>query len=528
MLEGGSRGFSESTEDGGLNDDSGTGTTSVTAIPSTRLDDLFSDNVDEDSDTVNERGDWSTFKSLRTSYDKNSLHTRQNNRKPLRWRCINMEDEEEAILGRSSQPTIEVSSCWSDDDCNLDFDTSDDNNDNDDDVSSDNELSYISRQPKCCVGVIQDGHSGNKEAMERREGEASLDESSNQLRPDSRHQEMEGAGGGNSNHSERRPSGDRAPLKSPDTGGFRGLNHIPDNAYMESLFLRNMSPVGGAGVGPYHRFPGMNISSNNDNTTSKAIPDTIVGNPFSVSPTASSLSSSITPTSSMKTGPRFSFPGPGGVMNRTPFPVRPSLGGEGIGMGASDLGSRFPGPPERFSYMDEKLESKQKAAEALLRPNQNPSASTWSFPNLMGSGMAPLPKHQNEKIDKQAALSENTSDKRPPSQSSVTSNHSPRDSLRSSANATPVSSSASSTGVGGQKSSQKMISLHPGSPQYQQIFIYQHQLLIMQFQQYQFQLQVQFQQLSQQQMSPQQLMLLQQQFHQQMMLLQQQFNQQQV
>lgn len=73
-----------------------------------------------------------------------------------------------------------------------------------------------------------------------------------------------------------------------------------------------------------------------------------------------------------------------------------------------------------------------------------------------------------------------------------------------------------------------VISLHPGSPRYLQIFIYQHQLLIMQFQQYQFQLQYQFQQLSQQQMSPQQQFLLQNQFHQQMMLLQQQFMQQQV
>lgn len=72
-----------------------------------------------------------------------------------------------------------------------------------------------------------------------------------------------------------------------------------------------------------------------------------------------------------------------------------------------------------------------------------------------------------------------------------------------------------------------MLSLHPGSPRYLQIFMYQHQLLIMQFQQYQFQLQFQYQQLSQQQMSPQQQFLLQNQFHQQMMLLQQQFMQQQ-
>ena len=75
---------------------------------------------------------------------------------------------------------------------------------------------------------------------------------------------------------------------------------------------------------------------------------------------------------------------------------------------------------------------------------------------------------------------------------------------------------------------QKLPVIPPTSPQYQQLFMHQHQLLIMQFQQYQFQLQAQYQQLSQHQMSPQQQFLLQQQYHQQMMLLQRQFVQQQV
>lgn len=79
-----------------------------------------------------------------------------------------------------------------------------------------------------------------------------------------------------------------------------------------------------------------------------------------------------------------------------------------------------------------------------------------------------------------------------------------------------------------QSQQQPKLIVHPGSPRYHQIFIYQHQLLIMQFQQYQFQLQMQYQQLSQQQMSPQQQFLLHQQFQQQMVLLQQQFMQQQV
>jgi len=78
-----------------------------------------------------------------------------------------------------------------------------------------------------------------------------------------------------------------------------------------------------------------------------------------------------------------------------------------------------------------------------------------------------------------------------------------------------------------QKQKPKVIGIPPTSPQYQQLFMHQHQLLIMQFQQYQYQLQAQYQQLSQQQMSPQQQYLLQQQYHQQLMLLQRQFVQQQ-
>lgn len=81
---------------------------------------------------------------------------------------------------------------------------------------------------------------------------------------------------------------------------------------------------------------------------------------------------------------------------------------------------------------------------------------------------------------------------------------------------------------GSQKQKQKVVGIPPTSPQYQQLFMHQHQLLIMQFQQYQYQLQAQYQQLSQQQMSPQQQFLLQQQYHQQMVLLQRQFVQQQV
>ena len=91
-----------------------------------------------------------------------------------------------------------------------------------------------------------------------------------------------------------------------------------------------------------------------------------------------------------------------------------------------------------------------------------------------------------------------------------------------------IPGATSGTGATGSAPAGKVVSIHPGSPQYHQIFIYQHQLLIMQFQQYQFQLQAQFQQLRIQQMSPQQMAILSQQFHQQMMLLQQQFNQQQV
>ena len=90
----------------------------------------------------------------------------------------------------------------------------------------------------------------------------------------------------------------------------------------------------------------------------------------------------------------------------------------------------------------------------------------------------------------------------------------------------PQSSSPFKINNSPQKSN--IVSLHPNSQRYHQIFFYQHQLLIMQFQQYQFQLQLQFQQLNQQQMAQQQQFLLQQQFHQQLMLLQQQLVQQQV
>ena len=95
----------------------------------------------------------------------------------------------------------------------------------------------------------------------------------------------------------------------------------------------------------------------------------------------------------------------------------------------------------------------------------------------------------------------------------------------------PTTQSSTSLQVdsqGTQKQKPKVSGIPPTSPQYQQLFMHQHQLLIMQFQQYQYQLQAQYQQLSQQQMSPQQQFLLQQQYHQQMMLLQRQFVQQQV
>ena len=96
-------------------------------------------------------------------------------------------------------------------------------------------------------------------------------------------------------------------------------------------------------------------------------------------------------------------------------------------------------------------------------------------------------------------------------------------------NATPHTPSAQQTDSQGMsRHKQKIVGIPPTSPQYQQLFMHQHQLLIMQFQQYQYQLQAQYTQLSQQQMSPQQQFLLQQQYHQQMMLLQRQFVQQQV
>lgn len=94
---------------------------------------------------------------------------------------------------------------------------------------------------------------------------------------------------------------------------------------------------------------------------------------------------------------------------------------------------------------------------------------------------------------------------------------------------TPHTPSAQQTDPQGMsRHKQKIVGIPPTSPQYQQLFMHQHQLLIMQFQQYQYQLQAQYTQLSQQQMSPQQQFLLQQQYHQQMMLLQRQFVQQQV
>ena len=93
---------------------------------------------------------------------------------------------------------------------------------------------------------------------------------------------------------------------------------------------------------------------------------------------------------------------------------------------------------------------------------------------------------------------------------------------------TQVSGSQQMESQNSQKQKPKVVGIPPTSPQYQQLFMHQHQLLIMQFQQYQYQLQAQYQQLSQQQMSPQQQFLLQQQYHQQLMLLQRQFVQQQV
>ncbi|XP_047136295.1 uncharacterized protein LOC100209023 isoform X1 [Hydra vulgaris] len=112
----------------------------------------------------------------------------------------------------------------------------------------------------------------------------------------------------------------------------------------------------------------------------------------------------------------------------------------------------------------------------------------------------------------------------PPLSSSITSNPSL---IQSSPIPGSVPQSSSPFKINSSPQKSNIVSLHPNSQRYHQIFFYQHQLLIMQFQQYQFQLQLQFQQLNQQQIGQQQQFLLQQQFHQQLMLLQQQLVQQQ-
>ena len=154
--------------------------------------------------------------------------------------------------------------------------------------------------------------------------------------------------------------------------------------------------------------------------------------------------------------------------------------------------------------------SNVEVSESLLQKPLN----RWAFPNLTAGGNPINPKDGSveQLVDSSFKGLDGTShDRSSGMKSSSTS------SIKS-----PFSPTSSPL------PKQNLVSLHPGSPHYYEVFVYQHRLLLMQFQQYQFQLQVQYQQLSQQQMSPQQQFLLQQQFHQQMILLQQQFMQQQV
>lgn len=154
--------------------------------------------------------------------------------------------------------------------------------------------------------------------------------------------------------------------------------------------------------------------------------------------------------------------------------------------------------------------SNVEISESLLQKPLN----RWAFPNLTASGNPINPKDGSveQLVDSSFKGLDGAS-------------HDLNSSMKSSSTSS-IKSPFSPTSSPLPK--QNLVSLHPGSPHYYEVFVYQHQLLLMQFQQYQFQLQVQYQQLSQQQMSPQQQFLLQQQFHQQMILLQQQFMQQQV
>jgi len=465
---------------------------------------------------------------LQSSQERKTCSSRARRvRKPSARVCF---DEEEFLLGRCHSFTshtfryikedVEDEQSWSDS-----------SHDEDDD-----DRCLLDNQPVCTMGVLPDDEEVQL-GRGRLQSASSIDENSNSTAPSRPQSRSDSVDRNQPTISSTDASGTRPP-----PGGVNKLSsfpgHVPDIHYMDALLSRPPSaPFNPSiqGYQPPHFPPAKHTPTSVETVDSKT------RNPFD--------SEHILPSSQdMKhEPPGMQVSAVHGNPNHRSFADRPPfLSGDSMMPGFSP---RFPlsGADNRLPLssqnpFDKQQLEKQHFAESLLKQaasHGNPGA--WPFPNMMPPSVPPhtVPKESTTKSKVHASKREKGSDVEDPLKNTGSATPVSGGFQPSSLSGTPPNSgqltapkitqpvtSVTSTSGGSQPGN--VISIPPGSAQYHQIFIYQHQLLIMQFQQYQFQLQAQFQHLSVQQMSSQQLVMLSQQFNQQMMLLQRQFTQQQV
>ena len=474
---------------------------------------------------------------------------RNNNRRavPSRTRQRYAEDEEEELLRRCSVPDDTDNDCYY-------GDSSDEG-----EGAGDEDRCFLDNQPICTMGVSspeKDTYrdSGCDERKQSVGGSSSImDDNSNSTplppsRPESRSSEMERSNSSSltdmvmkSSREQQQPTSNH--FSSPPPPPSSSFSNVPDSAYINSLLggggsgegRSSRSPIGRPTSFPSH--PG--LSSHNPTSVSANFanysqdptkPGGVGGFPMNMN---NRTYSSPFPASSGGKGPMSHVGNSVGMLLANEFLPKssgaaPTSSNEPWkGMFSMPNSGGFPQPngmqqPERKMMFSDKKKTPEKANQDsnVVAGGQSTLAERRGVPlpftdSTSRNATTPVPSSITCGVQAPAAVAA-------PSHAVVSS------SMGQDSSTTMNKGMMSSASVPPSSGASKVVSIHPGSPQYHQIFIYQHQLLIMQFQQYQFQLQAQFQQLRIQQMSPQQMAMLSQQFHQQMMLLQQQFNQQQV
>ncbi|XP_066928709.1 histone-lysine N-methyltransferase 2C-like [Clytia hemisphaerica] len=402
-------------------------------------------------------------------------------------------------------------------------------------VDDDEDRCFLDNQPMCTMGLEND--DAPTDSNERLPSASSMDENSNSTTVPSR---PESCSDQQFTTQDRIPSSGsmEAPRVPRDpTSHFSPLGNVPDSAYMNNLLSRSASQ----GMSQHH-------SSYYQQQSSMFVPpssmpsypasSSVHGSPMFINSHNpelpqrpghySAFPRDQMPIGGRSTAPLSDFLPKQSAINTpmepwkcvfplpvsTPNPYPPSSTPQQVTDQKPKVTKKQQKTPEKRPHSrtpDLKTPPAREGTPVQTSANQPPNSSIpTSSPSLLTTAIKSEPSNHNA------------------SHSITKTNQSPTAKTLSSAISSTLTATAGlPTSQPSTGSDSKLISVHPGTPQYHQIFVYQHQLLIMQFQQYQFQLQAQFQQLSLQQMSSQQLHVLQQQFQQQMMLLQQQFNQQQ-